>query len=300
MSRILRVILWGALSVTILGGPAPAQQQQEQAKPPPFATTKVEGTDNVYIFRYGNAQAMFVVTSAGVIATDPIGYGRPQAVTTYIDEIKKVTNQPIRYVIYSHNHFDHIAGGKPFKDAGATFIAHKRAKERLEQIKDPHTVVPDETVDNQRTITLGGTTLELTYVGLNHSDNSLVMLLPKERIIFAVDFMPVGSLPGRGMIDSYPLEWEDSIKKVLAMDWERLIPGHPGAGGRLGTKKDVQDILVFLQETSAEVKTAAREGKCWEPVEKEMKLPKYASWPGYETALPFILRRYCGLWGRGT
>ena len=106
------------------------------------------------------------------------------------------------------------------------------------------------------------------------------MRLPKEKIIFAVDFAPVGSLPGRGMIDSYPLEWEDSIKKVLAMDWERLIPGHPGAGGRLGTKKDVQDILAFLQDASAEVKKAAREGKCWDTVEKEMKLPKYADWPG--------------------
>ena len=154
-------------------------------------------------------------------------------------------------------------------------------------------MLPDETVDNQRTITLGGTTLELTYVGLNHSDNSLVMLLPKEKIIFAVDFVPVGSLPGRGMIDSYPLEWEDSIKKVLAMDWERLIPGHPGPGGRLGTKKDVQDTLVFLQETSAEVKTAAREGKCWDPVEKEMKLPKYATLTNYENWLPLNVERYC-------
>jgi glyoxylase-like metal-dependent hydrolase (beta-lactamase superfamily II) len=294
MSRILYVIACGVLALTILGGPAESQQ-------PPFATIKVEGTDNVYIFRYGNAQAMFIVTSAGVIATDPIGYGRPEAVTTYVAEIRKVTNQPIRYVIYSHNHFDHIAGGKPFKDAGATFISHKRAKERLDQIKDPHTVLPDETVDNNRTIRLGDTTLELIYVGLNHSDNSLVMLLPKEKIIFAVDFIPVGSLPGRGMIDSYPIEWEDSVKKVLAMDWERLIPGHPGApGGRLGTKKDAQEILTFLQDTSAEVRTAAREGKCWDPVEKEMKLPKYASWPGYEQALPFVLRRYCGLWGRGT
>ena len=190
MSRILRVILWGAVAVTILGGPAQAQQQQEQAKPPPFATTKVEGTDNVYIFRYGNAQAMFVVTSAGVIATDPIGYGRPQAVTTYIDEIKKVTNQPVRYVIYSHHHYDHIAGGKPFKDAGATFIAHKNAKQRLERLKDPHTVIPDETVDNNRTIRLGDTTLELIYLGLNHSDSMLVMWLPKEKIIFTVDCSP--------------------------------------------------------------------------------------------------------------
>jgi glyoxylase-like metal-dependent hydrolase (beta-lactamase superfamily II) len=297
---MLAVIAYGIVAVTILGGPAQAQQQPEQPKPPPFATTKVEGTDNVYVFRYGNSQAMFIVTSAGVIATDPIGYGRPQAVTTYVEEIKKVTNQPIKYVIYSHHHFDHIAGGKPFKDAGARFVAHKRAKERLAVLKDPHTVIPDETVDKSRTIKLGNTALELTYLGLNHSDSTLLMRLPKEKVVFAVDFISVGTLPGRGMIDSYPLEWEAALKKVLAMDWEKLIPGHPGRGGRLGTKQDVQDILTFLQDASAEVKKAAQEGKCWDTVEKEMKLPKYADWPNYETAMPFVLRRYCGLWGRGT
>ncbi|MBI4527844.1 MAG: hypothetical protein HY695_28955 [Deltaproteobacteria bacterium] len=89
MSRILHVIAWGALALTAVVIPVRAQQ-------PPFATTKVEGTDNVYVFRYRNSQAMFVVTSAGVIATDPIGYGRPEAVTAYIDEVKKVTTQPIR------------------------------------------------------------------------------------------------------------------------------------------------------------------------------------------------------------
>ena len=67
-----------------------------------------------------------------------------------------------------------------------------------------------------RTITLGDTTLELIYLGLNHSDSSLVMRLPQRAALFAVDFIPVGSVPGRGMIDSYPLEWEDSLKTVLA------------------------------------------------------------------------------------
>jgi glyoxylase-like metal-dependent hydrolase (beta-lactamase superfamily II) len=290
-------IVGAALAAACLGAAAYAQQ----AAPPPFATTKVDGTDNVYVFRYGNAQSMFVVTSAGVIATDPIGYGRPQAVVTYVDEIKKVSSQPIKYVIYSHHHFDHIAGGKPFKDAGATFVAHKRARERLVALKDPHTVLPDETVDGARTITLGDTTLELTYIGLNHSDSSLIMRLPKQKVLFAVDFIPVGSVPGRGMIDSYPIEWEDSLKKVQAMDWDKLIPGHPGApGGRLGTKQDVQNLLTFLQDASAAVKAEAQAGKCWDPVERELKLPKYESWAGYETALPFVLRRYCGLWGRGT
>src|SRR4249920_96182 len=113
------------------------------ATPPLFATTKVEGTDNVYVFRYQNHQSMFVVTPAGVIATDPISYGRPQAAVTYVAEIKKVTDKPIKYLIYSHHHYDHAAGGKPFKDAGATIVAHKRAKDRILAQKDPEMVPPD-------------------------------------------------------------------------------------------------------------------------------------------------------------
>lgn len=174
---------------------------------------------------------MFVVTSAGVIATDPIGYGRPQAVTTYLDEIKKVTDKPVKYLIYSHHHYDHIAGGQPFKDAGAKIIAHKRAKERLALIKDPFTPMPDEVMDKKRVIKLGDTSLELTYHGINHSDSTIAMRLPKEKILFVVDVLPVGSVPGRGMIDFHPLEAEKSIESMLAMDWDRMIPGHPGPGG---------------------------------------------------------------------
>jgi glyoxylase-like metal-dependent hydrolase (beta-lactamase superfamily II) len=296
MSRVSRAIA-GVVFLACLGAVAYAQQPT----PPQFSTARVEGTENVYIFRAGNHQSMFVVTPAGVIATDPIGYGRPQMVETYVDEIKKVTNQPIKYLIYSHHHLDHIAGGKPFKQAGATVIAHKRAKERLLAVKDPHTVIPDEAFDRTRTLTLGGTTVELTYVGLNHSDSSIVMRVPKEKILFAVDFIPVGSFPGLAMLDSYPIEWEDSLKKVLAMSWDTLIPGHPGQpGGRLGTKEDVQKFLALLQETSAAVKTEAQAGGCWARVEKEMKFPKYESMPGYEVGLPMLLRRYCMLWGRGT
>lgn len=273
----------------------------QQATRPQIATTKVDGTDNVYVFRNGNHQAMFVVTPDGVIATDPVAYGRPTGGQDYLNEIRKVTDKPIKYLIYSHHHYDHIAGGKALKDAGATVIAHHRAKARLELLKDPHTVLPDETVsDRGRTITLGGTRLELTYHGLNHSDSTLVMRLPKEKIIFVVDTLPVGQVPGRGMIDFFPLETEEFIRKVLALDWERLIPGHPGPNDRLGTRQDVQDQLEFLQYASAEMKKLAQEGKCWEPAEKEFRLQKYESWPGYAAGLPFVARRYCGLWGRGT
>jgi hypothetical protein len=78
------------------------------------------------------------------------------------------------------------------------------------------------------TLRLGGTALELSYVGLNHSDSTLVMRLPKERLIFVVDLIPVGTVPGRGMIGFHPLEAEESIKRILAMDWDRMIPGRLG------------------------------------------------------------------------
>ena len=307
MNLVRRTSVFAVLAVALVAAsvqaqqPAPAQPAPAQPARPQLQTTKVEGTDGVYIFRNGNHQAMFIVTSEGVIATDPIGYGRPTGGQDYLGEIRKVTDKPIKYVIYSHHHFDHIAGGKAFKDAGATFVAHRRAKERLEVLKDPHTVLPDEAVpDAGRTITLGGTRLELTYHGLNHSDSMLVMRLPKERIVFIVDTIPVGTVPGRGMIDFHPLEAEGFIKQVLSMEWDRLIPGHPGPGDRLGTKKDAEDQLALLQAASAEGKKLGQEGKCWDTAEKEFKLAAYESWPGYASGLPFIARRYCGLWGRGT
>jgi glyoxylase-like metal-dependent hydrolase (beta-lactamase superfamily II) len=283
-----------SLGMTLL--PTESVAQAPPAERPPFATTKIEGTDNVYLFRYQNHQSMFVVTKAGVIATDPIGLRRPQAVTTYIDEIKKVTKQPIKYVVYSHSHYDHIAGGKPFKDLGAKFIAHKNARTQLQKFPHSDVVMPDEVVDGKRTLSLGGTTLELIYVGRNHSDNSLVMRLPKEKLIFTVDFIPIQSLLFRNLPDTAsPPEWEASLKRVLALNWERMIPGHPYAGGRLGTKQDVQDLIGYMQDLGAEVKKAANEGKCTDTAMKEVKLPKYEKWGNYAAFLPMNVERYCYL-----
>jgi glyoxylase-like metal-dependent hydrolase (beta-lactamase superfamily II) len=287
------------LGVALLAGvPSPAAQAQQR---PQIEAKKIDGTDNVYLFRNGNHQSIFIVTSAGVIATDPVAYGRPTGGQQYVDEIKKVTDKPIKFLIYSHHHFDHIAGGKAFKDAGARIIAHKNATAHLKKVKDPHTPLPDESVGNKKIIKLGGTTVELLYLGLNHSDSNLVIRLPKEKLVFVVDTIPVGTFPGRGMIDFYPLETETFIEKVIALDWERLIPGHPGApNGRFGTKDDAKAVLALYRDASAEMKKLGQDGKCWDTAEKEFKLEKYASMPGYANGLPFVARRYCGLWGRGS
>ncbi len=295
MKIIARLVVAAACVAAI--GSASAQN------PPQTSTKKVEGTENVYIFRYGGHQSMFIVTPQGVIATDPISYLRPAK--PYIDAIKAVTDKPIKYVIYSHHHYDHIAGGVPFKEAGATFIAHKRAKERLLELKKQNSlpadvVIPDKVVGDKETIKLGGTTLELVFVGRNHSDNSLVMLLPKEKIAFTVDFAPIEAAFFRNIPDNAsPIEYIASLKKLASLDWDRMITGHPYAGGRYGTKKDVLDDAAYLEDLSSEVKKAADAGKCFDTAMKEVKLPKYEKWANYETVLPANVERLCYWWARG-
>jgi len=293
---IAGVLVAEAQAPTPAQPPTPAPAPAATSAPPPTATTKV--TDNVYIFRYVGHQAMFIVTPAGVIATDPISLRRPAK--PYIDAIQAVTKAPIKYVIYSHSHFDHSAGGQPFKDLGATFVAHRNAKERIQALKPPDVVVPDQVVDDRKVITLGGTTLELLYVGKNHSNSTLVMRLPKEKIIFTVDWIPIQGVQFRIMDDTYIPDIEEGLKKVIAMDWETLIPGHPGPGGKqTGTKDNARDQLAYLQDLSAAVKQEVAQGKSYDDAIKDISLPKYAAWPNYKNFLPMNIERYYDFHNRG-
>ena len=292
------VVFAFALAIAISGVVHAQAPAAPATAPPPYATTKL--ADNVYLFRHGGHQAMFVVTPEGVIATDPISLINKQASQIYVDEIRKITTAPIKYVVYSHSHFDHISGGKPFKDAGAIFIAHRNALKQLTVLKNPDVVLPDEVVDDARTLQLGGTRIDLLYLGNNHSNNTLVMLLPKEKILFAVDWLPVQALNWRNMPDGYLPDWFNSIDRVLALDWETLVPGHPGPGGRLGTKDDVRAHRQYMMDVSDAAKQLAAEGKCLnDEAMRAVKLPKYESWGGYGIWLFGNVQRFCEYWGRG-
>ena len=85
MSRVS----YGVACIALLIGVAGAQAQQQR---PTIETKKIEGTENVYLFRNQNAQSIFIVTNDGVIATDPVAYGKPTGGQAYVDEIRKVTD----------------------------------------------------------------------------------------------------------------------------------------------------------------------------------------------------------------
>lgn len=266
----------------------------QQPGGPQYETVKV--ADGVYIFKGEGRNSLFVTTPAGVIATDPISV---KAAKAYREEIRKITPLPVRYVVYSHSHFDHIIGGAAFPEA--TFVGHELMRERLLRLsaapapKDLTDIpLPSLTFHDHLTLELGGRKVELHYPGRGHSDNSIVVLVPDQKVLFAVDFIPIRSLQFRWMLDSYPMELIETIKRVEVMDFNIFVPGH----GPLGNKDSVREHREFLQDLASEVKKCVDQGMNLEETVKQVKLPKYEKWGGYQN-LAMSIERYHEYYRRG-
>ena len=124
-----------------------------------YSTTNIG--DGLYVFRWWVYRNIFLVTDEGVIVTDPMN---PKAAKLLRSEIRKVTDKPVKYVVYSHNHHDHISGGNIFKEEGAKFIGHKNVLKELGDHPSAVTPLPDITFDDTYTLKLGGRTLELNLL----------------------------------------------------------------------------------------------------------------------------------------
>ncbi|MDA0239334.1 MAG: MBL fold metallo-hydrolase [Proteobacteria bacterium] len=247
--------------------PAPAPSQRPAPK---RSITNIAG--NVYQFKNNFHNSVLMVTPDGIIFVDPINN---DASTWLKAEVKRRFNQTVKYVVYSHDHADHISGGEVFADT-AIFVAHERAKRDIIDEKRA-TPVPDITFTDKLTLELGGKVVNLNYVGRNHSDNSIVISFPAERVLHAVDFIPVKSVAFRDLPDSFIDEWVDSLKTVEAMDFDILSPGHGG----LGTKSDVRAFRGYFEEMRSAVTEMARAGKSADEVVAAVTMDKYKSWGGY-------------------
>ena len=102
-------------------------------------------------------------------------------------------------MVYSHNHWDHIAGGKVLKDQGAKFISHENCVAAFRRIPSPSVVMPDITFSKAHALKLGGTTIELRYHGRNHGNCLISMRLPREKVLFVVDIVAPKSVGFRDL-----------------------------------------------------------------------------------------------------
>jgi glyoxylase-like metal-dependent hydrolase (beta-lactamase superfamily II) len=172
---------------------------------------------------------------------------------------KLVPNKPIKYVINTHAHFDHVGGLRAFVAEGATIVTHKANKSYYEKIfKDPHTLVPDklsqmnpqpkikiETMAEKKVMTDGTHTIELYHVdGSTHSEGMIIAYLPKQKVLLEADEFNVGAAnaPTPANINPYHTNLLANVER-LHLDVDRIIPVHlPGDNRKV---------------TLAELKTAA-------------------------------------------
>jgi glyoxylase-like metal-dependent hydrolase (beta-lactamase superfamily II) len=229
---------------------------------------------SVYRFQNNFHYSVFAVTEAGILVTDPIDR---DAASWLSAELAKRFGKPVRYLVYSHDHADHIAGGEVFAEAGAIVIAHDNAKRWIAEERRP-TAAPQITFSDRMSIELGGTTVELIYTGRNHSDNSIVLRFPAERLLFAVDFIPVETLAFRDFPVAYVEEWIESLRRVEQLEFDQLVPGH----GPIGRKEHVAMFREYLQDLRGGVMSLVRAGKSLDEIKRELRLPRYESWARYK------------------
>ena len=154
---------------------------------PGLTITETEQLDDgLYAFRWEAYRSLFMVTEDGVIVTDPISV---KAASRYLEEIRKITDKPIRYLLYSHAHWDHASGGQVFKQEGATIIAQERCVDNMRTSPNPDVIPPDATFKDRIKIDLGGKSVEMHYYGPSHGTCLSVMLFKPNNILYTVDIV---------------------------------------------------------------------------------------------------------------
>lgn len=243
-----------------------------------------EVADGVY--SYGDPAlryiSMFVVTEDGVIAIEPVSTAHSQGL---VEAIRSVTDQPIRYLLHSHNHWDHSRGGQVFRDEGATIIAHVEAVEWMSANPHPDMLLPDESWGGSRKdVVLGGTTVELHYFGMNHGLGMTIFLLPAWRIAYIADLVAPKRLLATIGPDYNIKELERTLGQIEKMDFDKAIFSHRARAAPLqgGTKQDVTDTLQYISDLRAAVHAEIETGTNPFRAPYEVRLPKYESWAMYD------------------
>jgi len=246
--------------------------------------------DGIYKFEPGNGYiSMFIVTDAGVIAIEPVNTKHAQG---FLSAIKSVTNKPVRYLLHSHNHWDHSKGGQVFRDAGAKIVAHAEAYKWMRANPHPELALPDERWSGKRKeITLGGKTVELHHVGMSHGLGMTVFILPDEKLAYIADLVTPNRVGFAILPDFNIKEWVRALEEIENMDFDKAIFSHSHAKEPLGSMSDVTKTREFIQDLQMAIVNEFKKGTSFGAIPGTVSLPKYQHWDMYEEWLPLNVWR---------
>jgi glyoxylase-like metal-dependent hydrolase (beta-lactamase superfamily II) len=228
--------------------PVPDNVEQAPRTPPPVKVESQKVADGVWYLTGGTHHSVAIEFKNYVVLVEcPQNDERAVAV---IDAVKKtIRNKPIRYVVNTHHHFDHLGGLRACAAEGAAILTQTANQAYYETLwAQPHTLNPDrlaksgkkpviEPVAEKRTITDGARTLELYRLqGSNHADSMLIGYLPKEKVLIEADvFNPPAANAPPGAVVRETVNLSDNLKR-LKLDVQQITPLH----GRLVGIEDLR------------------------------------------------------------
>lgn len=244
------------------------------------------------------ANAGFVVGSNGVLVVDT--FENPDAAKELLNQIHQKTNLPIRFVVNTHYHLDHVAGNNIFAAAGATVLAQQnvRAWERTENKKFFGAKITD--AEKNMVESLGLPSITYTdgidlYLGTRqvivrsfpgHTGGDSAIFIPDANVIFCGDLFWNHTLPN--LIDASTKPWIETLDAGIQHHPQGIfVPGH----GEVGHIQDVRDFRGFLSDLRDDVAQAQAAGKTDDTL-TAVVLPeiqqKYSKWDFIDFAKPDI------------
>ena len=241
MSMMKKVGVAAAIVVTATVLKAQAPQGPGRGGRGPAAGQTVEKIrmlkPNLYMITGGGANTLVRVTPDGLIVVDTKNPGGDNF-TRVMEEIKSVSTLPVKFVLNTHHHPDHVGNNQAFIDAGATVLALDALKTRM--ASDPRTKdipgLPTQTFAKDYVLKLGGAEVQAHSYGRGHTGDDTMVYFPDAKVVMVSDQIsnatPIVDFANGGSA----VEWTQILDGVLKLDFEMAIPGR----GEPKTRAEVQ------------------------------------------------------------
>jgi glyoxylase-like metal-dependent hydrolase (beta-lactamase superfamily II) len=194
----------------------------------------------------GGYDTIFMPTGEGVIVVDA-----PPAIGQHLlSAVRSKTTEPIKYVIYSHSHFDHIGAADIYPDT-AVRIAHTMTAELLARYSDRRRPAPTVAFSDAYILEVGDRKLKLRYRGNIHQPGNIFIYESSQRVLMLVDVIFPGWVPFRNLAVANDVhEFIKAHDTILAYDFDAIVCGHLT---RPGTRDDVEaqrEYVLCLRDAS--------------------------------------------------
>ena len=262
MKRIAKIILYSLLFLPF--SQLVAQDEKD------FSLTNL--TDDVYHFRGGTGGNHFgtvLVTDEGIVVVDTV---EPTSAQWLKTELARRFDKPVKYVVFSHSHYDHIGGSNLFKDDGAIIIAQEHAEEeileeeRLQQWMSKRDIaLPEISFGDKFIIKIGGKTVNLISLGPGHTESLIVIQFVEDRVIHLVDIASIKQV-GFMTLGRPIKKYIQQLQQAMTLDFDVVVPGHAA----LGDKQDVQNYIDYLTAMVRQVESAIEDGKSLEETQQSL------------------------------